>query len=125
MKTHRPQISEPAERAPQKQQACFRLLSRRKMVELWRSNRSQQNGIGRETGIKCGSRHWRSSSLDCLAAVRVLLEIKVMAVSAGDLAQDTHGLFSYFPPYTVTRKHHYIKIHGLLETPSSGSIGRS
>ncbi len=95
------------------------------MVALRRSDRSQQNGIGSETGVECGLRHWRSSLLDRLATGRVLLEMKVMAVSARYLAQDTHGLFSYFRPYTVTRKHQYIEIHGLLETPSSGGIGRS
>src|SRR2546430_871707 len=100
MKNHRPQISEPAERAPQKQQACFRLLRRGKMVEVWRSNRSQHNGVGSKTGIERGSRHRRSISPNRFAAGRVLLEMKVMAVSAGDLAQDTHGLFSHFRPYT-------------------------
>ena len=92
------------------------------MVEVWRSNRSQHNGVGSKTGIERGSRHRRSISPNRFAAGRVLLEMKVMAVSAGDLAQDTHGLFSHFGPYTVTRKHHYIKIHGLLEMPSSGGL---
>ena len=95
------------------------------MVELRRSDRSQQNGISSQTGVECGPRQWRSSLLNRLAAGRVLLEMKAMAVNARDLAQDTHGLFRHFRPYTVTWKDHYIEIHGLLETPSSGGIGRS
>ena len=92
------------------------------MIELWRSDRSQQNCVSSETGVERASRQWLASLLDRLAAGRVLFEMKVMAVSPCDLAQDTHGLFSHFRPHAVTRKDHYIEIHGLLETRPSGGI---
>ena len=94
------------------------------MIELWRSDRSQQNCVSSETGVERASRQWLASLLDRLAAGRVLFEMKVMAVSACDLAQDTHGLFSHFRPHTVTRKDHDIKIHSFVETPSQARPDR-
>ena len=50
---------------------------------------------------------------DCDAADRFFLELKLMAVDAGDCLQHAHGLSRDLGANAVSRQHGYLHFHGL------------